>query len=136
MVAIDPATRIKLMEYVGSMAETAVTTHADGTFNLPIVSPNSIFVQTTNAKCFSAIVHDMVELGVFSGDVLFADLYQVKIFSAVLCSQDNKTTIAIITTFEYIRSDDTVTKLNPTDDLFDSTTIVVMMFTAAQQERG
>ena len=114
MIAIDSATRVKLVEYLGTMSETAVATYADGTFNLPIQpDPNAVFVQITNAKCFTAIVHSMVKLSIFSGDVIFANHHEVKVFSGVLCSQEGATTIAIITTFEYIRNDNTATKLNP-----------------------
>lgn len=114
MVAIDPATRVKLVEFLGTMPETAVETYADGTFNLPIQpDPNAVFVQITNAKCFTAIVHSTVKLSIFSGDVLFANHHEVKVFSGVLCSQEGTTTIGIITTFEYIRNDNTATKLNP-----------------------
>lgn len=113
MEPIDPPTRLKLVELVGSFAANEFATPADGTFNLPVVSPNSFLVQTTNAKCFTSIVHSSVKLGIFSGDVLFADHNQVKVFSGALCSPQGTTTVAIITTFEYIRIEDTTTRLNP-----------------------
>lgn len=86
-------------------------TLADGTFRMPFESPDTNFFRATKANFFTAVEHPKLKLGIFIGDVLFADYNLVKTFSGVLCSPDGTTTIAVITSFEYIRST-TPTKIN------------------------
>lgn len=97
---------------MGRFNEPPFTTLADGTFSLPIESPDTNFFQATKAKFYTAMQHPKVKLSIFSGDVLFSDNNIVKVFSGALCSPEGTTTVAVITTFEYMRSE-TSNKVNP-----------------------
>lgn len=114
MKAIDTIMRLEVVKFMGldAFSEKSFTTFADGTFCLPIESPETMFFQATKAKFFTGVQHPKVKLSVLSGDVLFADDNIVKAFTGVLCSPNGKTTIAVISTFEFIRSA-TSTKVNP-----------------------